>query len=254
MADGRPPKRPHVVISSSPPIQRSPKRPRYASEFHIMWNKLTDICSYDQETIVAVLIGPDERRFAVHKDVICAKSGFFRAACSTRWREGLERLIRLPEVQPNIFQAYVDWTYTGKLRLGAAATFTIAKEPSCRGIVELYLLGDVLDNVELRNKAMKLLSAHVTVYPQPSFQTIDRIWKNTPTNSVLRNWVVDFTILGSSREYFAKHAEDYPADFMSRVATRLLQQTEKDNWLEMVGRLPSQEYLEPESDALAPGA
>jgi hypothetical protein len=59
----------------------------------VPWTTLIGISSYDHEFIIAVLVGPDEHRFAVRKDVICAKSKFFRAACSTRWLKDGERVV-----------------------------------------------------------------------------------------------------------------------------------------------------------------
>jgi hypothetical protein len=188
----------------------------------------------------------------VHREVICTKSGFFRAACSTRWQEGREKVVRLPEVQPNVFQVYIDWTYTDTLVPGAAATFTSTNEPSCRGLVDLYLLGDVLDDVKLRNKAMQLLSAQVAAYAQPNHKTICHIWRNTPPNSLLRKWTVDIKISNASRKLFVEHAEHYPAEFMLQVATTLLQQTKPTGRKKLKEMLSSSEYLEPESDASVP--
>jgi hypothetical protein len=51
-----------------------------------------------------------------------------------------------------VFQVYVDWAYTGNLILGAAATFSPGKRPTCRGLVDLYLLGDVLDDASFATR------------------------------------------------------------------------------------------------------
>lgn len=55
--------------------------------------------SYDYDSLITVLVGAGEERFTVHKDVICVKSKFFRAACSDRWQEGQEKVVRLPEAR-----------------------------------------------------------------------------------------------------------------------------------------------------------
>jgi len=69
---------------------------------------------YDYNSTVKVLVGPEEQPFVVYKDLICASSKFFKAACSKRWTEGQEKLIRLPEVEPKNFQGYVAWLCSGK--------------------------------------------------------------------------------------------------------------------------------------------
>jgi hypothetical protein len=184
--------------------------------------------------------------------VIRAKSGFFRAACSSRWREGLERVVRLPEVQPKLFQVYIHWAYTETVVLGAATTFSPMGKPTCRGLVDLYLLGDVLDDTKLRNKAIQLLSVQVTEHSAPSCQTISHIWSKTPTTSILRKWTVDVTIMNLNRVQFAENAESCPADYVFQVATKLLQQTDHVGRETMKEKLASPEYLEPESDASVP--
>lgn len=180
--------------------------------------------------------------------MICAKSEFFRAACSTCWLEGREKVVRLPEVDPDIFKTYLDWTYTDVLVVETAPKSPAVKTKTSRGIVDMYLLGDVLNDVKLRNRAMQLLSSHVINQRVPNTMTIRRIWDNTPTTSLLRNWVVDVLILKLSREYFVQNAATYPPELVLQVATRLLKQTEKLDNNDLEEKMSSSEYLEPEGD------
>jgi hypothetical protein len=46
-----------------------------------LWLTLT---SDNQSEVITILVGAEEHRFTAHKDVICDKSKFFRAACSDR--------------------------------------------------------------------------------------------------------------------------------------------------------------------------
>lgn len=183
---------------------------------------LTRTCSYDEDDIVTVLVGPNMQRFAVHKDVICKGSEFFRAACSTRWLEGQEKLVRLPEVRPNVFQVYLDWAYTGILAVEDAQTPEVDRGRSSGGIIDVYLLGDVLGDVKLRNQAMQLLNTHVSEWKIPSIPSICKIFENTPANSKLRDWAVDITIMRQSRQRFSQATAYYPAEFLSQIAVKLL--------------------------------
>lgn len=133
-------------------------------------------------------MGPNELRFAVHKDVICKDSDFFRAACSTNWLEGQEKLVGLPEVKPNVFQVYLDWAYTGILAVEDAQTPEEDRGRSCSGIIDVYLLGDVLGDVKLRDQAMQLLNTHVDGHQLPSLLSVRKFFRNTPTNSKLRKF------------------------------------------------------------------
>jgi hypothetical protein len=92
-------------------------------------------------------------------------------------------------------------------------------------MVNLYLLGDVLDDVAFRNAAMQLLYTHSeTTKNQPSGPTIARIWENTPEKSLLRKWVLDVTVLRLSRESFAEEAANYPAEFVLQLASKLMRE------------------------------
>lgn len=64
--------------------------------------------SYDFDDMITILVGEEEHRFTVHKDMLCAKSRFFRAACSKRWASGVEKVVRQPEGTAEDFQIYVE--------------------------------------------------------------------------------------------------------------------------------------------------
>lgn len=71
---------------------------------------------YDYNDLIKVLVGKDKTPFTVYKDTICEKSKFFDKACSTdHWREGQEKLVPLPDVEPGVFKTYLHWTMIGNL-------------------------------------------------------------------------------------------------------------------------------------------
>lgn len=197
-------------------------------------------------------MGPNEQLFGVHKDVICKDSDFFRAACSTNWLEGQEKLVRLPEVKPSVFQVYLDWAYTGILAVEDAQTPEEDRGRSSSGIIDVYLLGDVLGDVKLRNQAMQLLNTHVIEHKLPSYHSIRKIFRNTPTNSNLRKWAVDVVIMRYDRDRFAQHAANYPAEFVAQMAMRLLEIVPVISRNDAKRRLSTAEYFEAEAGAPEP--
>lgn len=54
--------------------------------------------------MIAILVGKEEHRFTVYKDMLCAKSRFSRVACSERWASGVEKVVRQPEGTAEDFQ------------------------------------------------------------------------------------------------------------------------------------------------------
>jgi hypothetical protein len=72
---------------------------------------------------ITVLVGAERKPFMVHKDKICAKSKFFRAACSEAyepWAAMDEKIVRLVEESPEHFEAYVKWIYISQVHISNA--------------------------------------------------------------------------------------------------------------------------------------
>jgi hypothetical protein len=86
-------------------------------------SKADETASSIFDNTIAVHVSPTEYRFVVHQNKICEKSKFFRAACSKRWIEGQEKLVRLPEVDIEVFQS-IGSGFTLVPSLPAAALWT----------------------------------------------------------------------------------------------------------------------------------
>lgn len=142
--------------------------------------------------------------------MVCARSKFFKAACSQRWRESRpDKAVRLPDRDPATFQMYMDALY-GRL--------VYDKEASSKPLIKLYLLGDFLDDVKLRNRAMELLQLQKCC---PSHNTIAFVWANTVPGSLIRNWITDVVIPKLNHPHFAKFIAAYPTEFVQHVAVSL---------------------------------
>jgi hypothetical protein len=171
--------------------------------------------------IVTVLVGEEEQRFILHQDVVCAKSKFFKAACSKRWREGQEQVVRLPEVKTAVFQAYSTWIYSGEIADGTCTLTNTLTEKGAEHehLIDLYLLGDRLDDIQLRNEANKKLFASMRkVDAVPGHGITMRVWESTMPGSLLRKMLVDMVILRFSRTLFAESVSLYHPEFLQEVA------------------------------------
>lgn len=105
-----------------------------------------------------MLVGPNEAAFTVHENYICAKSRFFKAACRKEWSEGITRVIRLPEAEPEMFRSYLVWVYTDGLAVDITNSEPVqAQETKYSTFVKLYVLGDRLEDLRLRNSIMEIL-------------------------------------------------------------------------------------------------
>jgi len=62
--------------------------------------------------ITTIIVGPDQRLFAAHEDVLC-HSPFFAAALKDQFFEANNRRIDLPSEEPEIFSCILEYLYKG---------------------------------------------------------------------------------------------------------------------------------------------
>ena len=62
------------------------------------------------------MVGSQETRFDLHRELLCASSDFFNAVITGDFKERAQNEIKLPEQDVKIFRFFVHWLYTGRLR------------------------------------------------------------------------------------------------------------------------------------------
>lgn len=197
--------------------------------------------------MVTVFVGEEKKRFILHQNAVCARSKFFKAACSNRWREGQERVVQLPEVEVTTFQSYCHWIYSDDL---PEYTCTMDSDTRDKNLeqkltIKLYLLGDTLDDVELRNKTTSRLFASMrSLEMLPTPANMKLIYESTPSGSLLRKMLVDAWISRADRSYFTEHVEQNPAELVQEIAADALSAVHVSQWDKVVGQFS--QYMEVE--------
>ncbi|KAH8730297.1 hypothetical protein GQ44DRAFT_607415 [Phaeosphaeriaceae sp. PMI808] len=64
---------------------------------------------------VVVKVGKQEKCYTLYRAPLVEASGFFRGALSGNFKESTEGLIRMKDVNTDVFDAVVDWIYQGVL-------------------------------------------------------------------------------------------------------------------------------------------
>ena len=72
---------------------------------------------YGKAHMIEVLVGPHQTSLAAHQSVLSASSAYFASACSARWEEGREGVVKLPEVDSEAFQVFLHWAYRREIDL-----------------------------------------------------------------------------------------------------------------------------------------
>ena len=70
------------------------------------------ICSPLNSSIVTIAVGPTQRLFAAHEDVLC-KSPYFQQACQAQFFEPANKRIALEHEDPEVFSAVLEYLYKG---------------------------------------------------------------------------------------------------------------------------------------------
>lgn len=114
--------------------------------------------------------------------------------------------------------------------------------------VKMYLLGDTLDDVRLRNKASKALMRHITTdLLHPNASDLALIWEKTLPESRMRKLMVDATAMRLSPKVFERKIDKYPAGLVQQVAVKLRHQTTSMEIEVFQAKL--EDYLEAEDDS-----
>ena len=169
----------------------------------------------------------------LHQDAVCAKSKFFKAACSKKWREGQEKLVRLPKVDPTTFKAYCGWIYSGETFKLTCTEHSSRREMTAedRQLIKLYLLGDILDDVQLRNRTLPLFAKSVQNHRQLlGSSSYSRIYSSTLPGSPLRRTIVEIIVSRACRKDFGTNASRYPPELMQEVALAALAAAPLVDW------------------------
>jgi len=67
--------------------------------------------------MVTVKIGPQAKIFRIHKDVLCAKSEYFKRSLNGKFAEAVTSVVTLDDADEMVFTIISTWLYDGQLRL-----------------------------------------------------------------------------------------------------------------------------------------
>lgn len=88
-------------------------------------------------------------------------------------------------------------------------------------LIDLYILGDSLEDIALRNRRMKILVTSEVRWVQDE-DRVTYIWNNTPSNSPLRKIIVDRYAMLWKRKLLAETFHQYPTEMVQEVLLLIL--------------------------------
>ena len=169
-------------------------------------HKATSTPRYGSKTIKFLVGKEDPTEFVIHESVVTPHSAFVRMALSNDWKEAKERTIPLPEDEPDTFQLYQEWVYTG-LVFSENVANTEKDSKEYERLVSAYILSDrlldstfkdvVVDCIIHKLCNSELFSPRLTnlVYDNnPAGSTLRRLWQDIYVWSGSPNWLEEKTV------------------------------------------------------------
>ncbi|KAF3927081.1 hypothetical protein AA313_de0204206 [Arthrobotrys entomopaga] len=99
---------------------------------------------------VTVQVGGCAQEYKLHRTILCSESPFFKAACKSNFQEGINRLIKLPTIKPQVFEKILVWLYTGVYELPADGNHAT--------IASLYSAADFLGTLKLKQAVLEKIA------------------------------------------------------------------------------------------------
>lgn len=178
--------------------------------------------------------------------MICSKSKFLQAACFEGWPEGQEKVVRLPDVHSKkAFQMYMNWAYTNELDVDTTAPNYI---PFIE-FIELYHLGEVMDDGRLRSTTIRALSEHILAGKMFSIKLGGLICLATSSTSSLKKWLADAMVSLTAPSDFEMVSKFLPAEITRQAAIQLMHRKSKPGIDEAGFKERWLDYVEPVADA-----
>ncbi|TKX18324.1 BTB/POZ domain-containing protein 29 [Elsinoe australis] len=147
---------------------------------------------------VTFIVGEEIQVFNVNKMVITKISPFFRAAFDGAWTESSSKTMELPDIEPILFAALIDWAYSGSIisehaREGPIYSLT------ARSLVQLHIMADRFQIPGLKNATNDGIFDIYTDLFKMKISNLHDAFDKLPENSTLQCLLIDMWIRGEDR-------------------------------------------------------
>jgi hypothetical protein len=187
----------------------------------ILRTKLTSLSRLiGKPELVTLQIGVDHETFVVHKQLLCAKSEYFRGAFSRGFKEAKQNAMTLDEVDPRSFRTVINWVYTGRIEFEDG--MTKVTNGNFLEAVEIYIWADRYETVALRRAVVDqiILCIQNTTPVEFSTEEIEFVFSSLPPNSGLCKLLTDLLAFGwrpVDEETVLKVIKDLPLEATARI-------------------------------------
>lgn len=161
-----------------------------------------------------ILVGPEKRSFKVPEGRLTMHSLVFKRMCSAPFIEARQRLIKLPEDDPSVFEDFFDWMHSSNPQVyftkGAEALFALA------------IFAEKYQICHLINQISDLIKKDVEQNDRLSPEILDQVYSSVPEGAVLRllcSWAMEWEVAEFICRKNKTKAKDLIQDYAQVFAT-----------------------------------
>lgn len=157
-------------------------------------------------------------------------SDFFKAACrGTAWIESTSRIIKLPDVEHDVFNAYLLWVHRQEFPTAHADDALELIDD----LVRLWLLADRLSDERLCNAVIDaiLVELNDSITTMNAFppELAAQIWSATTPGRSLRRLVIDYYAKHVRVKFVKAEMAEYHPDFTKDLMVKAMEIVEDDD-------------------------
>ncbi|KAF2662317.1 hypothetical protein K491DRAFT_673381 [Lophiostoma macrostomum CBS 122681] len=187
-----------------------------------------------RDCIISIEVGPDKVKYSVYKSVLMHYSKYFHNSLGGSWKEAANNMIQITDIDPSIFNIFVNWLYRQALPVSLedwVITAELTKLSSnllptqlCNMLkMKTYVFADRFQVPALR-KALQREIASPNIDCAPSFDMIIYAFENLREGDPILLFLVDSTCMfwnpfQSSNEEKAMLSR-LPHDYLAMAFTR----------------------------------
>jgi hypothetical protein len=163
----------------------------------------------DSKQSVTVLVGGDQRPFYLDREKLCSCSSFFLSALTSGFKETEERVVRLPEVDPETFQDFERW-----LPDQDVSQFEVL---DWERLYKFFLLTDYLLVLSIQKPLLRVLDLKRHKSRCTPISLIPAIYEKTLPRSPLRRLWIHWVVNHAGPEIFENDKWVFPEEFLREL-------------------------------------
>jgi hypothetical protein len=175
--------------------------------------------------MIQVGMGEQHRTFAVHENILAARSKEFKSILANTAIDHDQKTIQLNDVDPEAFSLYVQLLYTGHI---PSKPENVLDANEYTPLCKLYLIAYKLQDIAAQNAtvdAMHAKSQEPFVGPDlalPRYEHIKTIYKGTKGLCAARRLFVDLYMAQAKGEWLRDGRLEYPQEFVQELVAGLM--------------------------------